>query len=109
MFPPTMPDDRLSPKAWVLGVESNGKFKAYPVSTLEEVGPAFLDSLNGKDYVVCWDEQARSAKVVDQKGGHFPTLTTYWLAWFAFHPETEVFHIHSHQTTRGQKSFNSVC
>ncbi len=109
MFPLTTQDARLSPKAWILGVESHGKFKAYPFSTLEEMGPAFLDSFNGKDYVVCWDEQARSAKVVDQKGGPFPALTAYWFAWFAFHPESEVFHIHSNQTTRGRKSLNSVC
>ncbi len=109
MFPPTTQDARLSPKAWVLGVESHGKFKAYPFSTLKEAGPAFLDSFNGKDYVVCWDEQARSAKVVDQKGGPFPTLTAYWFAWFAFHPETEVFHMNSNQTTRGRKSLTSVC
>jgi hypothetical protein len=109
MFAPTTQDARLSPKAWVLGVESHGKFKAYPFSTLEEVGPAFLDSFNGKNYVVCWDEQARSAKVVDQKGKPFPTLTAYWFAWYAFHPETEVFHIHSKQTKPERGSLTSVC
>lgn len=109
MFPPTTQDDRLSPKSWVLGVERNGKFKAYPFSTLEVVGPAFVDSLNGINHVVCWDAQARSAKVVDQEGKPFPTLTAYWFAWFAFHPETEIFLRGSRQTGSEAKSPNGVC
>jgi len=109
MFPPARQDDRLSPKAWILGVEVGGKFKAYPFSALEEMGPAFSDSFHGRDFVVCWDEQARSAKVVDQRGELFPSLTAYWFAWYAFHPDTEVFLIDSNQARSGKKSLHPVC
>jgi hypothetical protein len=109
MFPPARQDDRLSPKAWVLGVEINRKFKAYPFSALEEMGPAFSDSFHGRDYVVCWDEQARSAKVVDQQGEPFHSLTAYWFAWHAFHPDTEVFIGVSKPTRPGLKSLNRIC
>ena len=109
MFPPAHQDDRLPPKAWVLGVGINRKFKAYPFSTLERIGRPFSDSLHGQDYVVCWDEQARSAKVVDQGGEPFPSLTAYWFAWYAFHPDTDVFLIDSNQARPEKKSLQPVC
>ena len=109
MFPPARQDNRLSPKEWVLGVEVGGKFKAYSFSTLEGMGQAFSDSLHDQNYVVCWDEQARSAKVVDTMGEPFPTLTAYWFAWYAFHPDTEVFIPDSRQTRPEMKSLNAVC
>lgn len=109
MFPPAIQDDRLPSKAWVLGVEVNGKFKAYPFSTLEEIGPAFFDSFHGQEYVVCWDKQARSAKVVDQRGRPFQSLMAYWFAWYVFHPDTEVFTWDSRQATPEMKSLNTVC
>jgi hypothetical protein len=109
MFAPARQDNRLSPKEWVLGVEVGGKFKAYSFSTLKGMGQAFSDSLHEQDYVVCWDAQARSAKVVDPMGEPFPTLIAYWFAWYAFHPDTEVFTRGSRQTRPEMKSLNAVC
>jgi len=109
MFPPERQDGRLSPKEWVLGVEVGGKFKAYPFSTLEGIGWPFSNSLQGQDYVVCWDAPARSAKVIDQMGEPFPTLIAYWFAWYAFHPDTEVFIRDSGPTRPKMKSLNGVC
>ena len=109
MFSPARQDNRLSPKEWVLGVEFGGKFKAYSFSTLEGMGQAFSDSLHDQDYVVCWDAQARSVKVVDQGGKPFPSLTAYWFAWYAFHPDTEVFIPDSRQTRPEMKSLKAIC
>ena len=109
MFPPSIQNNRLSPKTWVLGVEVSGKFKAYPFPALEKMGPAFSDSFHGREYMVCWDKKARSAKVIDQRGEPFPFLTAYWFAWYAFHPETEVFIRDSRQTKPEMKSRNTVC
>jgi uncharacterized protein DUF3179 len=109
MFPPAIQNDRLSPKAWVLGVEASGKFKAYPFPALEKMGPAFSDSFHGREYVVCWDRQARSAKVVEQQGKPLSSLTAYWFAWYAFHPDTEVFIRDSRQAKRETKSLNTIC
>ena len=91
MFTPAKLDDRLPPKEWVMGIEVQGIFKAYPFSLIEETGPAFWDSIHKKDYVVCWNGEARSAKVVDPQGKPIPTVTAYWFAWYAFHPKTDVF------------------
>ena len=109
MFPPARQDDRLSPKEWVLGIEIDGQSKAYPFSILETKGKAFSDSLKGKNYVVCWNALAKSAKVVDQQGKPFPSLMAYWFAWYAFHPDTEIFHNDSSQTRPDRKSLSSVC
>jgi hypothetical protein len=109
MFSPAKQDNRISPKEWVLGVEVGGKFRAYSFSTLEGMGQAFSDSLHDQDYVVCWDAQAKSAKAVDPMGEPFPTLTAYWFAWYAFHPDTEVFIRDSRQTRLEMKSLNAVC
>ena len=67
MFSPARQDNRLSPKQWILGVEIGGKFKAYSFSTLERLDQDFPDTFNGKNYVVCWDSQTRSAKVLNQQ------------------------------------------
>ncbi len=109
MFPLAKQDVRLSVKDWVLGVEIDGKSKAYPFSILEEINEAFSDSLNGTDYIVCWDSHARSAKVLDHRSKPFPSLTAYWFAWYAFHPDTDIVQIPSIQTKLKQKIPNSVC
>ncbi len=72
MFPVPKQDLRLSVKDWGLGVEIDGKSKAYLFSILEEIDEAFSDSLNGTDYIVCWDSYARSAKVLDHRSEPFP-------------------------------------
>ncbi len=109
IFPPARHDDRLAPKEWVLGVEIGEKFKAYPFSSLEAMGPAFSDSLHGQDYVVCWDAQARSAKVINQMGTTFPTLTAYWFAWYAFHPDTAIFNGDTGLSSKEMKALSEVC
>ncbi len=80
MFPLAKQDVRLSAKDWVLGVEIDGKSKTYPFSILEKIDEAFSDSLNGTDYIVCWDSYAKSAKVLDHQSKPIPSLTAYWFA-----------------------------
>ena len=109
MFAPARQDDRLSPKQWVLGVETGGKFKAYPFSELEELGQVFPDTFNGKNFVVCWDGLARSAKILNQQGELLPSLTAYWFAWYAFHPSTEIFIRDPQQTNQELKPFDHGC
>ena len=109
LFPPSRSDNRLSPKEWVLGIEINQTFKAYPFSTLEKLNTAFSDSIHGHDYVICWDKQGRSAKIVTHQGTPIPTVTAYWFAWYAFHPTTEVFRIDSDEPRPKRKSIKTVC
>jgi len=73
------------------------------------MGLAFSDSFHGQNYVVCWDDKARSAKVIDQQGDPLPTLTAYWFAWYAFHPETTIFIRDTEQSKLEMKALNGVC
>lgn len=85
-------DDRYHPKETVLGVEINGKSRAFPFSELEKVGKKIIqDEFQGKNLQIKYDADARSAEIFDEDGNPIPAVTNFWFAWFAFHPDTEVF------------------
>jgi len=109
LFFPAKPDDRLSPKERVLGIEMERQYKASPFSTLKEMGRTFSDSLHDQTYGVCWDAQGKSAKIVDQQEKPFPTLTAYWFAWYAFHPDTKIFMKDSGIAKPDMKILDGVC
>ena len=73
-------------------MEVEGAFKAYPVSELSGNGLArFEDTFNGINLVIHWNEEARSGKVTDDNGNLLPAISSFWFAWYTFHPETEIF------------------
>ncbi len=90
-FPVSAVDDRYHPKAWVLGVELDGAYMAYPFEELEKSGAAVQDTLAGRDIVVNYDRDNRSATARLAGGGLLPAVTSYWFAWYAFHPDTGVY------------------
>lgn len=85
-------DRRYHPKEWVLGIEIDGQFKAYPFVELEKSSGSVRDTLAGKDVVVTYDSDHRTAMVIDDDGNILPTIMAYWFAWYAFHPDTKVYH-----------------
>jgi len=92
MFPMTAASDRFNPKTLVAGIEVNGRFKAYPLPELEKAGEnPMQDEFAGKILIVRFDEEARSVRVTDRRSNPIPTNVLYWFAWYAFHPDTEVF------------------
>ena len=85
-------DARFHPKETVIGIELNGEFKAYPFSELEKLKSGKLeDSFQGQDLLVNFSPDSRSATITNKQGEELPALTTFWFAWYAFHPETAVF------------------
>ncbi|CAN5238852.1 DUF3179 domain-containing protein [soil metagenome] len=87
-------DDRFHPKETVIGLEVNGKFKAYPFSELEKLNKNTLeDNFQGKTFRIIYSPEAKSAEILNAEGKQVPAVTNFWFAWFAFHPETEVFEI----------------
>lgn len=94
-FPVNNRDRRFHPKAQVLGVEVDGKFKAYPFEELDEelAGESgrLTDTLAGQGVTVHWDADAESAVAFDAEGRELPGVIGFWFAWAAFHPDTEVF------------------
>ena len=80
------------PKERVIGIEVDGKFKAYPFKELSTQGlTEFTDQFAGKTFVIEWDEEAQSSGIRDEAGLLLVATTGFWFAWYTFHPETEVF------------------
>jgi len=93
MFPTTHTDSRFHSKEWVLGLEVRGIFKAYPFAELKQVKSPLQDQVNGKRILVLYNPGAVSASVTDTSGKSLPSVMAFWFAWYAFHPDTEVFKI----------------
>ena len=91
LYFPVGPDaPRFHPKEPVLGVESGGAFKAYPFSELQKNGRAeFTDQVGGAVVTVAWNEEDYAAEMRAHPDAE--SLRLFWFAWFAFHPETEIF------------------
>lgn len=78
-------------KEMVLGLEVEGKFKAYPFKELK-IGPAhFSDQLNGKHFEIQYDQRNRTARAINKQGSESASVLTFWFAWYAFHPDTEIY------------------
>jgi hypothetical protein len=76
----------------VLGLEIDGKFKAYPFEEMSKAGAGeFSDEFQGRSVTVFYDNENESARIVGDKGQEIPTLIAFWFAWYAFHPDTEIY------------------
>jgi len=81
---------RLQNKEFVFGIEIDGEFKAYPKKSVEEKG-LIEDTFNGVNLRV---EQQDDGKVVITNidtGEEIVKEVNFWFAWFAFHPDTELY------------------
>jgi hypothetical protein len=91
MFPVNHIDKRLPVKTLVLGIEIDGAYKAYPYAILPKSGSHVTeDQFNGQSIRIAYDPQAGTAYATNEDGQFLPTVTAYWFAWAAFHPDTEV-------------------
>jgi hypothetical protein len=90
-FPVRTTDDRYQPKALVFGLELAGQFKAYPFEELPRSGGRVQDTFADRRIVVHYDPENTKAYALDANGQPLPGMTAYWFAWFAFHPDTEVY------------------
>ena len=90
-FDITHVDPRYHPKEWVVGFEIDGVTKAYPFTELKTVSSPLADRVNGRRVTVRFNAATRSGSVVDDDGKPFPSVTAFWFAWYAFHPDTLVF------------------
>lgn len=91
-FPVAAESRRYHPKERVLGLEVDGRFKAYPFAELSRTRKSeILDRFNGKALGIRFDQANESARAFDSSGKQLPAVTSYWFAWYGFHPGTEVF------------------
>lgn len=61
-----IPDNALEPRALVVGVEINGKSKAYPFSAIEKQAP-ILDNVGGRDIVIILGEDKKSVRAFERE------------------------------------------
>jgi hypothetical protein len=40
---------------------------------------------------IVFDEEHQTGRVLDDAGRELPTTTAFWFAWYAFHPDTDVY------------------
>lgn len=89
IFPVKNQDKRLLPKTRVLGIALNGKFKAYPVDVLRDKNQ-ITDSLAGHKLELNYNDGL--VKIFDQtENKEIIPINNFWFAWFAFHPDTELY------------------
>ncbi|MCW8907277.1 MAG: DUF3179 domain-containing protein [Sedimenticola sp.] len=91
-FPVSRRDPRFHPKELVYGLEIAGQFKAYPVSRLSMAGPGAADRFAGEHLDLRFNPSTGSLRILDRQGNELPVIRSFWFAWYAFHPETEVYH-----------------
>lgn len=82
------------PKERVLGLEINNQFKAYPFSEIDKSGKALIeDEFAGQKVSIHWDRGNQQASIADASGNTIAAIEGFWFAWFAFHPQTEVYRV----------------
>ncbi len=90
-FPVAEENQRYHRKSLVLGLEIDGRFKAYPFDELKKGPPQFADQFQGRSLEVRYDHKNQTARIVEADGDELPTLLAYWFAWYAFHPDTAIY------------------
>ena len=75
----------------MIGIEINGNFKAYPFVELFQLKSPLEDVLGGKQIIVEFNLKTRNGVIRDAKGNVLPSINAFWFAWYAFHPETQIF------------------
>ena len=90
-FPVAEENSQYRRKSLVLGLEIDGHFKAYPFSELSKSPREFVDEFQGHTFEVQYDDKNKTASIVGENGDEWPTLISFWFAWYAFHPDTEIY------------------
>ncbi len=88
-FPVENSDERLHPKTVIFGIEVDGVYKAYRQDDVIAHSP-IVDTVNGVE--VRLERDASGIVTVTRSGGgNIAKERDFWFAWFAFHPDTEVY------------------
>ena len=91
-FPVSAVSRRYHAKEQVLGLEIDGQFKAYPFTELaRKKAKRIEDTFAGNRVSIEFDHDNRSANAFDGSGRPLSTVTSYWFAWHAFHPQGSVY------------------
>ncbi len=89
-FPVENEDGRIHPKTVILGIEINGVYKAYQEDDLKELGVIEDTVAKVRIRVERDDSGAVSVRNLET-GEEIIEERGFWFAWYAFHPETELY------------------
>jgi hypothetical protein len=91
LFKPIYTDDRLHPKKIVVGVR-NEKRNALAVVKDRLRQEKVIDAeLDGIDIVLTYNESLDShSATIKETGERLNSFDTFWFAWYAFYPDTEL-------------------
>jgi len=91
-FPVSHNDNTFHKKEWIIGVEINGAYKAYPIKKLSKLSKRELhDEMAGINFTLTWDANGQNVRIKTASGEEVIGLQMFWFAWVAFHPDTEVY------------------
>ena len=90
-FPVANADDRLQRRDLVIGVRLGDTIRAYPVATIRNAADGLVrDSIEGQAVVLSAGPDGESVRIVEAPTDAL-VVHTFWFAWVAFHPDTEVY------------------
>ena len=87
-FPVAASDERYHPKEVVLGVQVGGVSRAYLGSVMTAAGGRIVDEVAGVKLRIEYDSEV--ANFLWDAPESVAVTDTYWFAWKAFHPDTEI-------------------
>lgn len=88
-FPVAPENDRLPLKTRVLGVLANGNAKAFVIDSFE--GQSEFAATVGETKVnLRFDPEGETLKLAEPVPENIRTIYTFWFAWAAMHPDTEI-------------------
>jgi Protein of unknown function (DUF3179) len=90
-FPINQLNKDYHPKENVIGLIFNGKTKVYPFAELSKVKTPFNDAIGKHTITVVFDAKNRTGKILDSNQNEIPSITSFWFAWLAFYPDSDVF------------------
>jgi len=90
-FPVASEDDRLARRDLVIGIRLGDTIRAYPVATIRNAPDGIVrDSIEGRTIVLSAGPDGESVRIVEAPAEALG-VHTFWFAWAAFYPETEVY------------------
>jgi hypothetical protein len=89
-FPVENKDDSVHPKTVVFGIEVNGVYKAYKEEDLLDL--KFIEDTVGGVAIGVERDTAGVVRVTNiETGAEIIKERDFWFAWYAFHPDTELY------------------
>jgi len=90
LFPVESQDNRIHAKTQVFGIEIDGVYKAYSEDDLMEAG-VIEDVVSGVNIKLERLDDGRVIVTNLDTGEEIVKEVDFWFAWYAFHPETELY------------------